>query len=164
MHTVGSFEFESSAEAREAYESVGPAAQTVVREVAKAMSFDRAEYDDRVTGDVVETARDALFASLLSVAVGSREAYEKWRDEYEGEVTEIGNENVDNVVWHAGPEGRPSLRPSRTRRRRRSRRCAGRRSAESTANWSDAERCRGGIAGLLADRPALTDTVRDGSL
>ncbi|TYT63964.1 DUF5809 family protein [Natrialba swarupiae] len=105
MHTVGSFEFESSAEAREAYESVGPAAQTVVREVAKAMSFDRAEYDDRVTGDVVETARDALFASLLSVAVGSREAYEKWRDEYEGEVTEIGNENVDNVVWHAGPEG-----------------------------------------------------------
>ncbi|MWV41556.1 DUF5809 family protein [Natrialba sp. INN-245] len=105
MHTVGTFEFESSAEAREAYESVGPAAQTVVREVAKAMSFDRAEYDDRVTGDVVETARDALFASLLSVAVGSREEYDEWRDEYDGEVTEIGNENVDNVVWHAGPEG-----------------------------------------------------------
>ncbi|MEY7852095.1 DUF5809 family protein [Natrarchaeobius sp. A-rgal3] len=105
MHTVGTFEFESRAATREAYESVGPAAQTVVREVAKAMEFDRAEYDDRVTGDVVETARDALFASLLSVTVGTREEYDEWRDAYEGEVTEAGHERVDNVVWHAGPDG-----------------------------------------------------------
>ncbi|OAQ51993.1 hypothetical protein HTG_15180 [Natrinema mahii] len=105
MHTEGSFSFESAAEARERYESVGPAAQTVVREVAKAMDFDREEYDDRVTGDVVETARDALFASLLEAHVGSREEYEEWREGYDGEVTEVGHEDVDRVVWHAGPDG-----------------------------------------------------------
>ncbi|MFP8952813.1 DUF5809 family protein [Natrialbaceae archaeon A-arb3/5] len=105
MHTVGTFDFESIEAARETYDSVGPAAQTVVREVAKAMEFGREEYDDRVTGEVVETARDALFASLLAVTVGTREEYDEWCESYEGEVTAVGHENVDNVVWHAGPEG-----------------------------------------------------------
>ncbi|WP_306054207.1 DUF5809 family protein [Natronococcus wangiae] len=105
MHTVGTFTFESPEEARETYESVGPAAQTVVREVAKSMEFDREEYGERVTGDVVETARDALFASLLEVTVGSREEYEEWRESYDGDVTEVGHERVDRVVWHAGPTG-----------------------------------------------------------
>ncbi|MFC4542499.1 DUF5809 family protein [Halosolutus amylolyticus] len=105
MDTVGTLSFESAAEARDRYESIGPAAQTVVREVAKAMEFDREEYDERVTGAVVETARDALFASLLEVRVGSREEYDDWRETYDGEVTEVGNENVERVVWHAGPDG-----------------------------------------------------------
>lgn len=105
MHTVGTFTPASAEEARDRYAEVGPAAQTVVREVAKAMEFDREEYDDRVTGDVVETARDALFASLLEVHVGTREEFADWRDEYDGEVTTVGSENVDSVVWHAGPEG-----------------------------------------------------------
>ena len=105
METTGTFTFESAAEARERYESIGPAAQTVVREVAKAMAFDREEYDERVDGDVVETARDALFASLLEVHVGSREEYEEWRERNDGEVTEVGHERVDRVVWHAGPTG-----------------------------------------------------------
>ncbi|MFC4439635.1 MULTISPECIES: DUF5809 family protein [Natrialbaceae] len=105
MHTVGTFTFESIEEARTQYQSVGPAAQTVVREVAKSMEFDREEYDERVSGDVVETARDALFASLLEVAVGSREEYEQWRGSFDGEVTEVGHERVDRVVWHAGPTG-----------------------------------------------------------
>ncbi|WP_265109132.1 DUF5809 family protein [Halosolutus halophilus] len=105
MHTVGTFSFESAAEARDRYESIGPAAQTVVREVATAMEFDREEYDERVTGAVVETARDALFASLLEVQVGSREEYRDWREVYDGAVTEVGHENVERVVWHAGPEG-----------------------------------------------------------
>ncbi|TYL38294.1 hypothetical protein CV102_10790 [Natronococcus pandeyae] len=105
MHTVGTFTFESPEEARTQYQSVGPAAQTVVREVAKSMEFDREEYDERVTGDVVETARDALFASLLEVTVGSREEYEEWRESADGDVTEVGHEDVDHVVWHAGPTG-----------------------------------------------------------
>ncbi|SFC71341.1 hypothetical protein SAMN05444422_11616 [Halobiforma haloterrestris] len=105
MHTVGTFSPSSVEDARAQYETVGPAAQTVVREVAKAMEFDREEYDDRVTGEVVETARDALFASLLEVRVGSREEYEAWRESYDGEVTTLGHENVERVVWHAGPEG-----------------------------------------------------------
>ena len=104
MHTVGTFTPDSSETAREQYESIGPAAQTVVREVARAMAFDREEYGERVTGEVVETARNALFASLLEVSVGTREEFESWREEYAGEVVEIGNENVENVVWHAGPE------------------------------------------------------------
>ena len=105
MHTLGTFAPESVEQAREYYESVGPAAQTVVREVARAMEFDREEYGERVTGEVVETARDALFASLLEVRVGTREEYERWRAEYDGEVIETGHEQVDRVVWHAGPTG-----------------------------------------------------------
>lgn len=104
MHTVGTFTFETAADARERYDEVGPAAQTVVREVAKSMSFDREEYDERVTGDVVETARDALFASLLTVHVGTKAEFEEWRASYDGEVAVTGHEAVDHVVWHAGPE------------------------------------------------------------
>lgn len=100
METEGVFDPETLAEAREAYESVGPAAQTVVRETATAMEFDREEYHDRVTSDVVETARDALFASLLVVHVGDREAFEDWRADTDADVTLLGSEAVDRVVWH----------------------------------------------------------------
>lgn len=88
-------------EARESYESLGSTAQVVTREVAKAMNFDREEYEKRVTGEVIETARDALFASLLEVQSGSDEAFEEWRGEYEGDCAVLGSENVDRVVWHA---------------------------------------------------------------
>ncbi|MFW5903356.1 MAG: DUF5809 family protein [Halolamina sp.] len=104
MRTEGVFAPETEAETFAAFDDVGPAAQTVVREAARAMAFDREEYDERVTGAVVETARDALFASLLSVSVGDREEYESWCDSHEAyEVHETGAENVDNVVWHAAP-------------------------------------------------------------
>ena len=105
MHTVGTFDPESLEEARECYESVAPAAGTVVREVARAMDFDREEFGERVTEDVIATAHDALFASLLAVTVGTREAYETWLEGYDGEVTEVGHEHAANVVWHAGPGG-----------------------------------------------------------
>ncbi len=105
MKTTGRFAPESVAAAREQYEAAGPAAQTAVREVASVMEFSREEYADRVTSAVVETARDAIFASLLEVTVGTREEYDQWRAGYEGEVIEIGHENVENVVWHAGPTG-----------------------------------------------------------
>ncbi|MFB6192049.1 MAG: DUF5809 family protein [Haloarculaceae archaeon] len=95
----------TAAEARERYEALGPPAQTVVREVAKAMSFDREEYAERVTGEVVGTARDALFASLLEVRVGSLTAFESWREDHDGPVHVTGSENVDRAVWHAGPGG-----------------------------------------------------------
>ena len=104
MRTEGVFAPETPDEARGEYETVGPAAQTVVRETTKAMSFDREEYDERVTGDVVETARDALFASLLRVRVGDREEYEAWcADRPEYDVREAGSEHVDRVVWHGAP-------------------------------------------------------------
>ena len=103
MHTEGTFAPETVEAARERYESLGPTAQVVVREVARAMGFDREEYRDRVTEDVVLTARDALFAGLLEITVGTREEFEAWREGYDGEVHVAGNENVDRVAWHAPP-------------------------------------------------------------
>jgi hypothetical protein len=89
------------AEARERYEELGTAAQVVTKEVATAMEFDREEYDERVTGAVVETARDALFASLLRVTVGSREEYEAETEGYD--VVENGSPAVSSVAWHLAP-------------------------------------------------------------
>ncbi|WP_439028597.1 DUF5809 family protein [Haloarchaeobius sp. DT45] len=103
MHTVGNLTPETEDEAREAYESAGPTAQLVVKETTRAMGFDRQEYQDRVDSDVVETARDVLFAAELAVHVGTREEFADWRDGFDGEVTETGSENVDNVAWHAAP-------------------------------------------------------------
>jgi hypothetical protein len=100
MNTHGFLAPESESDAQQRYEAVGPAAQTVVKETAKAMAFDAEEYDERVTGEVVETARDALFASLLEVRTGTREEYDEWLAERDREVTEQGNENVERVAWH----------------------------------------------------------------
>jgi len=94
---------ETTAELHAAYEDVGLAAQTVVRETTKAMAFDRAEYQERVTGAVVETARDAIFASLLRVRVADRERFEAWRESYDGDCHVAGSDNVDRVVWHVAP-------------------------------------------------------------
>lgn len=104
MHTEGLLAPTTLEEASGHYEQVGPAAQVVVRETARAMDFDREEYRQRITGEVIETVRDALFASLLSVHVGDREAFETWQDEHPGyDVTEFGSENVSGVVWHPAP-------------------------------------------------------------
>jgi hypothetical protein len=101
MRTEGMLAPSSVDDAREWYEALGPSAQTVVREVARAMSFDREEYGERVTGEVVETARDALFASLLEVHVGTDAEFEDWRAGFDGEVHVVGSENVSKVAWHA---------------------------------------------------------------
>jgi hypothetical protein len=104
MRTEGIFTPETAADVRERFEAVGPTAQTTVREVAKAMDFDRAEYGERVTSDVVETAREVIFASLLEVHVGTRAEYEDFLADLEDyEAAEIGSENVANVAWHAAP-------------------------------------------------------------
>lgn len=105
MHTTGQFTPTTREHAQEIYDSVGPTAQTVVREVAKAMEFDSAEYDERVTSDVVMTARNGLFASLLEVTVGTREEFDAWCAENapESDITLIGSENVGRIVWHPVP-------------------------------------------------------------
>jgi len=104
MDTEGEYAPATAAAARERYEALGPTAQVVVTQVAKAMEMDADEYDERVTGEVVETAREALFASLLSVRVGTREEYEAWlADNPDYEVQKVGSDHVDNVAWHAAP-------------------------------------------------------------
>ena len=103
METEGQFAPESAAAARDRYEALGSTAQVVVKEVAKAMELDAETYRERVTGEVVETARDVLFAESLAVTVGTREEFETWRAETDHDVEVIGADNVDNVVWHAPP-------------------------------------------------------------
>jgi len=101
METEGQFSPTTVDAARDRYEALGSTAQVVVKEVAKAMGLDAAEYRDRVTGEVVETARDVLFAESLAVTVGSREEFEDWRADTDHAVEIIGSDNVDRVVWHA---------------------------------------------------------------
>ncbi|NHN48137.1 hypothetical protein G9464_11065 [Halostella sp. JP-L12] len=101
MQSTGFLSPESEDEVAALSDVLGPTAQVLVKETAKAMEFDKEEYDERVTSDVVLTARDALFASLLEVQVGTREEFEEWADGFDGEVVETGSENVDHVAWHA---------------------------------------------------------------
>jgi hypothetical protein len=107
MRTEGTLTPDTHEEAREAFEAAGPVAQRVVRETARAMSFDPEEYRERVTADVVSTARDVLFASRLRIHSGTRAEFDSWcaehdeQDEYE--VVEVGSPNVDRLVWHPAP-------------------------------------------------------------
>ncbi|MDQ2054970.1 DUF5809 family protein [Halobellus sp. H-GB7] len=104
METEGTLSPESLATARAAFESAGPTAKQVVREAAKAMAFDREEYRERVTGEVVERARNVLFADQLAVTVGSRAEFDAWVDEHpDYEVITLGSDDVDRVAWHAAP-------------------------------------------------------------
>ena len=106
METQGVFAPTTSAEATDCYEDVGPVAQVVVRETAKAMEFDADEYDERVTPAVVETARDAAFAELLAVHLADRAEFDDWLDASEftaDDVIRLGSEHVDRVAWHPVP-------------------------------------------------------------
>lgn len=94
----------TEADVRERFESVGPAAQTVTREVARAMDLSKEAYDERVTSEVVGSAREALFASLLEVSVGEYAEFEAAQDDYpDAEVYENGNPEVENAAWHYVP-------------------------------------------------------------
>ena len=104
METDGVYAPETVDAAEEAYESLGSTAQIVVKETAKAMDLGPDEYNERVTGEVIETARDALFASLLEVSHGDREAFEAWCDDNPDDSVEmLGSDDVDAVVWHRVP-------------------------------------------------------------
>lgn len=100
----GLFAPETADEVREQYEAAGPAAQTVTREITRAMEFSAEEYEDRVTSDVVETARDSLFASLLRVDVGDYEDFEAFCDDHpDADVVEEGSSDVPRAAWHYAP-------------------------------------------------------------
>ena len=103
MEREGFLAPETETEARTAYGDLAAAAQTVSREIGKAMALDREEFEERVTEEVVLTAHDALFASLLEVRVDSYEAFESWRTDADYEVALLGGENVGQVVWHVAP-------------------------------------------------------------
>ena len=104
METDGVYAPETVDAAQATYESLGSTAQIVVKETAKAMELGPDEYNERVTGEVIETARDALFASLLEVHHGDRGAFEAWCDDNpDYSVDLLGSDDVDVVVWHPVP-------------------------------------------------------------
>lgn len=96
----GTFSPDSWADAERRYDDLGSTAQVVVRSVAKAMDFDREEYGRRVNGDVVETARQALFAETLEIRVADTDTFDTWRRAYAHDVHVAGSDAVGNVAWH----------------------------------------------------------------
>ena len=103
MDTEGLFAPATAEAAREQYDAAGPAAQVVVREVAKGLDLDPAAYEARVDADLVLTAREAIFASMLEVHVGTRAEFDDWLADRDRAVTEVGSEHVDGMVWHDAP-------------------------------------------------------------
>lgn len=99
METTGQLAPSDPDDARETYEDLAQPAKVVSTEIAKTLEV--ADVRDHVTTEVIVTARDALFASLLAVRIGTREEFASWRADFDGEVLEAGSENVDNVAWHA---------------------------------------------------------------
>jgi len=103
METEGLLEPETRAQVQERYSGLGPAADEMVRAATRAMGFDTEEYDERVTDEVRVATQQALFASLLTVRVGTRAEYERWRESHGGELVELGSGDATNVVWHDPP-------------------------------------------------------------
>jgi len=103
MRREGTLSPDTWAAARERFEAYGLTARTVVREVARAMEFDREEYQERVTGDVVETARRAMFAEALAVRVDDAEGFAAWREETPNDVRIVGHDEAERVAWHVAP-------------------------------------------------------------
>jgi hypothetical protein len=104
MHTRGTFAPETRADALETYEEVGPVAQVVVREATKAMEFDADEYDERVTPEVIRTARDAVFAELLAVHVGDEAEFDAWLADSEFDADDVVRIGSDNVEIFTSPD------------------------------------------------------------
>jgi len=103
MDTEGLFAPATHDDVRAQYAAVGPAAQEAVREVARELDLGQEAYRERVDADLVLTAREAIYASLLEVHVGTREEFDEWCADREREVTELGSEHVSGVAWHDAP-------------------------------------------------------------
>ena len=96
----GCYEPETAEALQNAYSETGSAAQAVLKAAAKAMEFEASEYDERVTDAVLETAHEALFASLLVVYRGPRNAFETWCENHQYSVDLAGSDSVESVAWH----------------------------------------------------------------
>ncbi|MFB6311461.1 MAG: DUF5809 family protein [Salinirussus sp.] len=98
MHTEGLLAPATEAAAREEYAAAEHAAGVVVREIIRSLSVadDAAEPDDAV----LQTATEALFASLLEVKVGTRAEFDDYTEEHDRGVEVLGSEHVSGVAWH----------------------------------------------------------------
>ena len=103
METEGLFAPATAAAVADAYDTLSPAAESVVKELAREITADASAYDDAVTGETIATAQEALYASLLEIHTGTRAEYEEWCSDHDVERIERGSENVANVAWHHAP-------------------------------------------------------------
>lgn len=105
METEGLLAPASETAVREQYEAVAPAAEVTAKEVAKTLELEATAPHEQVDEDVILTAHEAIFASLLSVHVGTREEFAVWLADIDRdpEVTELGSEHVTGVAWHHAP-------------------------------------------------------------
>lgn len=101
METRGHFAPRTVTAASEQYEDLTLAAKTVTKEIAEAGTDTREGYQALVDESVIETAQQALFASLLEVHVGSVEEYEAWLTEHESlDASLAGTDTVPRRAWH----------------------------------------------------------------
>ena len=103
MDTEGLFAPESVERARQQYAAVGTAASAVVREFARSAPIDADVADVREDEDLVHTAREAIFASLLVVNLGTRAEFEDWLAARDREVETLGSDHVSRIAWHDAP-------------------------------------------------------------
>lgn len=90
---------ESAASAH--YEDLARAAQTITKEVADAGTDSSEAYQEFIDQSVIETAQQALFASLLEVHVGSQTEYDAWLADHDSfDATLAGTETVPRRAWH----------------------------------------------------------------
>jgi hypothetical protein len=103
MDTEGLFAPESAQAAREQYAAVETAARGAVREFARTAPL-AADVDTvREDADLVLTAQEVIFASLLEVHLGTRVEFEDWLGSRERAVETLGSEHVPRVAWHDAP-------------------------------------------------------------
>lgn len=101
METRGHYAPRTEAAARSQYADLSAAAKTVTKEIAEAGTDTSDAYQEFVDQSVIETAHDALFASLLEVHVGSTAEYESWLADHETLESELaGTETVPRRAWH----------------------------------------------------------------
>jgi hypothetical protein len=107
MERRGLFSFDSEADLAAVHQALLPAGETVTEELLDVLAYHQEASEVSVTTELVETAHEAIFASLLEVYTGDSDEFDAWlRDHPELEVHLEGHEHAERRAWHpVGPAG-----------------------------------------------------------
>ena len=107
MERRGLLSFDSEADLAEVHQALLPAGETVTKELVDALEYHQGASEVSVTPELVETAHEAIFASLLEVYTGDSDEFEAWlRDHPDLDVHLEGHEHTERRAWHpVGPAG-----------------------------------------------------------
>lgn len=101
METRGHFAPRTETAASAQYDDLALVAKTVTKEIAEAGTDTSDGYQALVEESVIETAQQALFASLLEVHVGSVDEYEAWLTDHDSlDWSLAGTDTVTRRAWH----------------------------------------------------------------